>query len=125
LLSALLSSGCAAVVVSGASGGIAYTITNIAYKTVTFPLNKTEAATYAALKKMGIKAYAKEYIDNGVKIISKTEDLDIDISLERVTTKSTKISVDARKNVVIKDKATATEIISQIEKILDGKNNKN
>lgn len=121
-LCVFLSSGCAAVLVTGASGGIAYTATNIAYKTESFPIDKVESATRRALKKMGIVFIGKEKTEDGIRITAVTEDLDIYIDLERVTSKSTKISVDARKNLILKDKATATEIIAQIEKFLNGNN---
>lgn len=121
-LCVVLSSGCATLLVTGASGGVAYTVTNIAYKTESFPIDKVESATRRALKNMGMVFTGKEKIEDGIRITAVTEGLDIYIDLERITSKSTKISVDARKNLVLKDKATATEIIAQIEKFLNGKN---
>ena len=57
---ALLSSGCASVLLTGASGGAAYTITNVAYKTISFPIEQVEDAAHRALKKMGIKEAGKK-----------------------------------------------------------------
>jgi len=124
LFGIFLSSGCATLLVTGASGGVAYTVTNIAYKTESFPIDKVESATRRALKNMGIVFTGKERTEDGIRISAITEGLDIYIDLERVTSKSTKISVDARKNLILKDRATAAEIIAQIEKFLNGKNNK-
>mgnify|MGYP001614309886 FL=1 len=118
---ALLSSGCASVLLTGASGGVAYTVTNVAYKTVTFPFEQVEGAVHAALKRMGIKEAGKKKIENGVEISATTDRLKIYIELERITNKTTKISVNAKKNVVLKDSATAAEIIEQIETILEGR----
>ena len=106
---------------TGASGGVAYTVTNVAYKTVTFPSEQVEGAVHAALKRMGIKEEGKKKIENGVEISATTDRLKIYIELERVTNKTTKISVNAKKNVALKDSATATEIIEQIERILEGR----
>jgi hypothetical protein len=36
----LLLSGCTSVLVTGASGGVAYTITNVAYKTIVSPIDQ-------------------------------------------------------------------------------------
>ena len=57
---ALLSSGCASILLAGASGGAAYTITNVAYKTITFPIGQVEDAAHRALKKDGDKRGRKE-----------------------------------------------------------------
>jgi len=118
---ALLSSGCASILLAGASGGAAYTLTNVAYKTISFPIEQVENAAHRALKKMGIKESGKKKIENGVEISATTAELKIYIELERITAKSTKISVDAKKGTFIKDRATATEIIEQTERILEGR----
>lgn len=108
-----------AVIVSGAGGGVAYTFTNIAYKTVSFPSDRVEASLKRALKKMGIKEVERKSSDGVVTVKAKTVKLNIDIDLERVTPKTTRIRVDAREGLVLKDKATATEIITQTEKDLE------
>ncbi len=51
-------------------------------------------------------------------IIAETSDLDIYIDLEKITPKTTKMSVDAKKNIVMKDKATAVAIIEETEALL-------
>lgn len=111
-------SGCATVMMAGVSGGVAYTITNVAYKTVSFPLPATDVAMRAALRHMDIREVERKNVENGIDIDASTRDLTISISLERITAKTTKISVDARKSIIIKDKATATEIIEQTLAIL-------
>jgi hypothetical protein len=104
--------------VAGVSGGVAYTITNVAYKTVSFPLPATDVAMRAALRHMDIGEVERKNVENGIDIDAATRDLTISISLERVTSKTTKISVDARKSLVMKDMATASEIIEQTVAIL-------
>lgn len=108
-----------AVIASGAGGGVAYTITNIAYKTMSFPRDRVEASLRGALKKMGIKEQERGLSDGVVTIKAKTVKLNIFIDLERVTPKTTRIRVDAREGLFLKDKATATEIIVQTEKGLE------
>ena len=73
----------------------------------------------AALKKMNIKIINDSKIEDGRTITAVTKELDIVINLEEVTSKTTQIKVDARKRVVLKDKATAAEIINQVGKNLE------
>ena len=110
--------GCAAVVIAGAGIGVSYTLTNVAYKSFSSPVNQVHSATIAALKKMGITITSDSESVDGRTITAETSELDIIINLERITSKTTQIKVDARKNVFLKDKATAAEIINQVAKNL-------
>jgi len=71
------------------------------------------------LKKMDIKTIDDYKTVDGRTIIAATKELDIAIDLEEVTSKTTQIKVDARKRVLLKDKATAAEIINQVGKNLE------
>lgn len=110
------------ILVSGAGGGIAYTVTNVAYKTFSYPIGDVEAATHRALEKMRIEELERKGSGDGVRIRAKTKRLKIYIDLEVVTTRTTRIEVNAKKMGFLKDKATATEIITQTERFLEGKN---
>ncbi len=112
------SAGCGPILLTGAGSGIEYTFTNIAYKTVNFPIDKVQSATHIALKKMEIQELSTERTKGGVRINAETADLKISIDLTMITHTTTKISVDAKKDIVIKDKPTATAIIDQIERAL-------
>jgi hypothetical protein len=114
----LLLPGCASVLVTGASGGVAYTYTNVAYKTVVSPIDQVEFANRLALMKMRIKYVGRVETGNGIQIVAETSGLDIYIDLEKITPKTTKICVDAEKNIVLKDKATAVAIIEETEAML-------
>jgi len=50
--------------VSGGAAGVNYTFTNIAYKTISYPVADVEAALHKALKKMDIKE-TKRMADEG------------------------------------------------------------
>jgi len=115
----LLLSGCTSVLITGASAGVAYTVTNVAYKTIVSPIDQVEFATRLALMKMRIKYLERIDTEDGVMIIAETSELDIYINLEKITPKTTKISVDAEKNIVVKDKATAVAIIEETEAMLE------
>jgi hypothetical protein len=112
---------CAAVAVTGAGAGANYTLTNVAYRTFNCSLARANKATTQALKRLGIKIVDNSKTEKGRKIKGSTKELEILIDLERVTAKATKIKVNAKKGRFLKDKATAAEIIHQIDKILEGK----
>ena len=114
----LLLSGCATVLLTGASGGVAYTITNVASKTLTSPIDQVEYANRLALLKMKIRYIERRETENGVQIIAETNELNIYIDLKQITSKTTKIGVNAEKNIILKDRATAVAIIEQTEAML-------
>jgi len=113
-----LLSGCTAIALTGAGAGISYTLSNVAYRSFNSPLDRVHHATIAALKKMDMKIIDDSKSEDGRTITAATNELDIEINLEEVTSKTTQVKVDARKRVVLKDKATAAEIINQVGKIL-------
>jgi len=118
--------GCAAIGLSLLSVGagvttgtsVAYTLDGIAYRTFTAPLPQVEKATRTALNNMGIKIEATSPIDTGKAIKAICNDRDIEIELEMVSLKTTRIRTVAKQGIFFKDRATATEIIIQTEKVL-------
>ena len=101
----------------GAAAGVQHTLTGIAYKTFSQPLPKVRTAVNGALAHMDIKVGATEKIDNGVRIKARAADRDIEIDLEALTSKTTRMKSTAR-NGIFMDSSTATEIILQTEKAL-------
>ncbi len=122
-ISLACSAGCTSVLIAGAGGGAEYTLTNVAYKTVNYPMERVQSAVHFALNKMAIRDMKTLKTEKGVRIVAETIDLKIYIDLDWITVRTTKISVDARKNFVMKDKATAAAIIERVESVLEGKNN--
>ncbi len=127
-VAALLGSqGCAAIgmallsagVGTAAGQGVSYTLESIGYKTFTTPVDTLEAATVKALKRMDIEMKGREQTDDGVKITAKAGDRDIDIELDRLTTQTARMRVDASLKWFFKDRATAAEIIIQTAQALD------
>ena len=95
----------------------ALSASGIAYKTFSSPMPKVRTAVNGALTHMDIKVGATEKIDNGVRIKARAADRDIEIELEALTSKTTRMRSTAR-NGIFMDSATATEIILQTEKQL-------
>ena len=101
----------------GAAAGVQHTLTGIAYKTFTAPMPKVRTAVRAALSNMDIKVGATEKIDNGERIKARAADRDIEIELEALSSRTTRVRSTARSGIFM-DSATATEIILQTEKAL-------
>lgn len=104
----------------GASTGVSYGMNSIAYKTFTAPIKKVNRAVKTALKRMGIKVEKIEKTKAGQIITAKSSDRDIELTLEAISKKTTRLRSIARQGSIFFDRATATEIIIQTEKVLAG-----
>lgn len=126
LVSALWLNGCVGVgmtlfgVGAGVATGtsVAYTLDGIAYRTFTASLPQVENATRTALDRMGIKVDSTAKTDQGKAIRATSNDREIEIELEMVSSKTTRIRTVAKQGIFFKDRATAGEIIIQTEKVL-------
>ena len=126
-LSVLYLNGCAAPLAltligvgAGVSTGtaVSYTMDGIAYRTFTASLPHVERATLTALNDMGMKIEGTEKTDEGKAIKAKGLDRQIEIELQAISPKTTRIRTVAKEGFFFKDRATATEIILQTERIL-------
>jgi hypothetical protein len=119
--------GCAAVgltlfgVGAGVTAGtaVSYTLDGVAYRTFTASLPKVEKATLTALNQMGIKVEGKEKAEDGQVIKATATERQIEVQLETVSANTTRIQTVVKQGVFFKDRATATEIILQTERILN------
>ncbi len=131
LLPVLVGEGCAAVGVTllgvgagtAAGTGVAYTIDNVAYKTFTVPLDEVQQSTREALKRMALPVENTTKNAEGVTLLAKSANqespLELEIELARLSSQTTRMRVLAKRGVITRDRATATEIILQTAKILD------
>jgi hypothetical protein len=119
-------SGCAGVALTlfGVGAGVttgtsvAYTLDGIAYRTFTASLPQVESATRTALDRMGIQVEGTAQLEQGKALRAVSNDREIEIELEMVSQKTTRIRTVAKQGFFFKDRATATEIIIQTEKVL-------
>ncbi len=107
-----------------AGTGVSYTLDSIAYKTFTTPVETLQDATLRTLERMDIEVRDIEVRENqhaetGRKIVAAAGDRTIEIELDRLTAKTTRMRVNAKHGVFFKDRATATEIIVQTERTLE------
>jgi hypothetical protein len=122
LLAAPLFSGCDPVSLTaasiGASTGISHTLGGIVYRTFTAPMSTVERATVRALKDMGIEVIGRETNEDGERVITASaKDREIQVSLEPLTKRTTRLRAMARDGI-LQDGATATEIVLQTERVL-------
>lgn len=114
--------GCAAVAISavgaGAGVGIPYVFTDCADRTLNFSFDQVDRATPKVLKKMEIAILAESEIEKGKRFKASTSALEITIDMEKVTGRATRITINAMRGPFVKDKATAEEIINQVERTL-------
>jgi hypothetical protein len=112
---------CAVVAVgtmAGAAAGVTYTVLGTAEKTFPEDRDTVLAAVRKALETLDIKTGQTRNTEEGGRIV-RTEieafarDLTIQIGVERVTDRATRVTVDASRKYVLKDKGTATEILAQ------------
>jgi hypothetical protein len=118
--------GCAAIALTlfGAGAGVAtgtsvgYTLDGFAYRTFTAPLSQVESATRTALNRMGIKIEATAKTEQGKAIAATGNDREIEVEFEIISSNATRMRTVAKQGIFFKDRATATEIILQTEKVL-------
>lgn len=121
------SQGCAAVGIAllgvgigtAAGQGISYTLDSVAYKTFTAPLEGLETATFRSLERMDIAVQSTEDIEEGRKITAQAREREIEIELDRLTARTSRMRVSVQQGWFVKDRATAAEIIMQTAQTLD------
>ncbi len=104
----------------GASTGVSYSMNSVAYKTFTAPMKRVNKATVRALGRMGIEVENIDKQPDKQIITAKSNEHEIEITLEAVSSKTTRVRSIARNGAIFLDRATATEVIIQTEKVLVG-----
>jgi len=103
---------------AGASAGVAHGLGSVAYKTFTVPIKRVNKATLVALKRMGIKVESIEKTETGKVINATSADRNIEVTLEAISNKTTRIRSIAVQDTIFFDQATAVEIVNQTERAL-------
>jgi hypothetical protein len=104
---------------TAAGTGTAYTLDGIAYRTFTAPIDDMRRATATSLKRMDIRVKTDQATDSGRSIVALAGDRTVSVELEKLTARTTRMRVTAKRNAVFRDRATAGEIIAQTERALD------
>jgi hypothetical protein len=124
---AVLLQGCAAagLAVVGAGAGVGmgtrveHALNGVGYKTFATPVDSVHHATRATLARLGMPITADTRTKDGWSLTATAADRTIDIELERLTPRTTRMRVVANKGgLFFKDSATSTEIILQTAQTL-------
>lgn len=115
--------GCAPVAITalgvGMATGTGHFLGGMVYKTFTTPQANVRRATLGALNRMQIQVVSSKRNGSTEVITGRAGDRDIEIELEALTPTTTRMLVVAKKDGgILRDSATATEIILQTEKFV-------
>ncbi len=127
LLGVALSAGCAAVGLTllgvgagiSAGTGTSYTLDSIVYKTFTASEEGLDTATRKTLARLDMPVTENQPTDSGRRIVAAAGDRTVEIEIDRLTTKTSRMRVNVKQGWFFKDRATATEIIIQTERTLE------
>jgi len=112
-----VAAGCAAAAVAGAGAATGiYLTTRGAEGVVDGDLRTVTGRTEAVMRDLGLRVTERkiEYDDNEVEFKAKTDDLDVSIDLEAESARTTRVQVEARRNLVEWDKDYAQMVIRRI-----------
>ncbi len=122
LVVAATASGCASMAVTafaiGASTGVQHTINGVGYRTFTQPPPKVRTAALAALSNMGIKVESPGATESGGLIKASTPGRSIELEVEQLSPNTTRLRAVVNQYAILRDGATANEIIVQTERML-------
>jgi hypothetical protein len=122
---AMLLGGCQSLALSMASAGataaLGATLAGVSYRTFTAPLAMVRRASLAALDNMGMRPDSVGAFDAGEIIMARTSGVTVEIELEALTERATRMRVATRDGGLFYDAATANEIVAQTQKILEAR----
>lgn len=121
------SPGCAAVALTlfgvGAGTGTgtasSYILDSIVNKTFNVPEPGLRTATLKTLKRMAMEVKQDQTTESGRKIVAAARDRTVEIEVERLTAKTSRLRVYVKQGWFWRDRSTATEIIIQTERTLE------
>jgi hypothetical protein len=103
---------------AGASAAIGHRLNGAAHRTFTAPYPAVKKASLAALRKMGIQLDSFGKQQDREIIYARAENRTIEIELEPISKRATRVRVSTQNGGFFYDNATANEIVLQTEKML-------
>lgn len=102
------------------STAVSYSLNGVAYRTFAAPMPPVEQAVLSTLRQMGFEVKEQTPNEEGKLLKAAGNEREIEIQLERVSGRATRMRTVVNHGFFFKDRATATELILQTEKALDG-----
>ena len=126
ILAGAANAGCAAVGLTlfgvgaglSANTGTSYTLGSITYKTFAASEEGLHTATLKTLKRMDIAVTEDQSTEAGRAILGAAEDRTIEIEIDRLTKRTSRMRVVVKRPWLFRDRATAEEIVSKTEQTL-------
>ena len=103
---------------TGAFTTAEYIVAGSVSETYSYEFRRTKKALLVALCRMGILVDRAREIEDGEEITAKAGELLITVTLTQITPTVTRITVNAKKDFLNRDKATAQEIIRKTKDIV-------
>jgi hypothetical protein len=104
---------------AGATAAVGYSMSGISYRTFTAPLPVVKRASIAALENMGITLESSGKFDEGETLYARAAARTVEIELEALSQRATRMRVSTRDGGFFYDGATASEIVAQTQKVLE------
>jgi hypothetical protein len=111
---AVLQSGAGAVVKTGTE----YTMGGSAHRTFTIPINAVRAAVLQAFERAGIVVEPPQEGDDDRYVRGRLEERTVRVKLTAFSDSLTGLTLVVKRKVVLKDRATSSELLEQIEQAL-------
>ena len=107
------------IVGAGAGAALRYTVDGVAYRTFTASAAEVKQASLAALERMGIAFQSFDRFEHGELIYARAENRAIEIEIEPISARATRMRIAAKNGSFFYDNATANEIVAQTERLLE------
>jgi hypothetical protein len=116
-------SGCEPLALSlvgaGAGTALRYSfVDGVTYRTFTAPAADVKHASLEALQRMGIAFESFDRYEYGELIYARAENRNIEIEIEPISARATRVRIAAKNGGFFYDNATASEIVAQTERVL-------
>ena len=101
---------------AGAGTALRYNLEGVTYRTFTAPASEVKQASLAALERMGIAFSSLDRFEHGELIYARAENRAIEIEIEPISPRATRMRIAAKNGSFFYDTATANEIVAQTER---------
>ena len=103
---------------AGAGTALRYNMDGVTYRTFTASAADVKNASLAALERMGIAFQSFDRYEHGELIYARAENRAIEIEIEPISARATRMRIAAKNGSFFYDSATANEIVAQTERAL-------
>ena len=100
--------------------GTEYTVTGTAYRTFTLSLEDLAAVVRRTMDGMDLPITEAEADGTKLKFTAHGIDRTVELSFTPISGAVTRLGISVKRNIIVRDRATASEIVTQIEESVVG-----